>query len=403
MGVLRTLMVTRRYWPQVGDDAACRLAMLVDGLRRRGAHPHVVAARYAASWPKELSVCESPLSRPAPAPRSDWSMLRYARGLSNWLLEQAPAFDLLYADAMRDEGAIVVDAARRVGIPAVLRFSGIGAFSDAAWWTRSRAARRCQNTCLKADAIIAVRASAEQALLAAGVPRSRIHRIDNGFLPGPVRDETARLAARKALSSINSDLHVPPDGMVLMSTNRMVEQGGLLDLVKTLPALLERHPALRVWLLNDGDQRDQLYDYLRECGVRSLVSMPGSFTSFHELLLASDLYVLPQPTDGMEYYFPRVVGAGIPAAIADTVETRRLLGESFSDMTAFAAGSTNGLRSAIESILEDYPQALKRARQARQTVLQHSFTESVEQHLRLFCRLTGKSVMENSSTTELMP
>lgn len=403
MGVLRTLMVTRRYWPHVGDDAACRLATLAEGLRRRGAQPHIVAARYAASWPKDLSVRETPVHRPAPAPRSEWSLPRYQRALTNWLREQASAFDLLYADAMREEGAMVVDVARRAGIPAVLRYSGVGAFSDDAWWAASRQAKRCMATCLKADAVIATRASAEQTLLGAGVSRSRIHRIDNGFVPGPVSDPAARSAARKALANVNSDLFVPVDGKVLLTTNRMVAEGGLWDLVKVLPELLEQHPQLRVWLVNDGELRDDFFEFLRGSGVRSLVSMPGSFGAFDELLLASDLYVLPQDTDGLDYYFPRVVGAGIPAAVVDTVETRRLLAESFSQVVSFPPDSPAAIRSAIETILGDYTQCQKTARQIRQTVLQHSFGDSVDQHLRLFCRLTGKTLTGNSITAEPLP
>ncbi|QEG41367.1 Glycosyl transferases group 1 [Roseimaritima ulvae] len=393
-------MVTRRYWPQMGDDAACRLATLAAGLRRRGARPHIVAARYAASWPKDLSVRETPVHRPAPAPRSEWSMPRYTRALTNWLREQAPAFDLLYADAMREEGAMVVEVARRAGVPSVLRYAGVGDCSDDAWWATSRAAKRCMGVCLKADAVIATRASAEQTLLSAGLSRSRIHRIDDGFVPGPPNDPAARAAARKALANVNSDLFVPVDGKVLLTTNRMVAEGGLGDLVKVLPELLERHPQLRVWLTNDGELRDDFFEYLRGCGVRSLVSMPGSFGAVDELLLASDLYVLPRDTDGLEYYFPRIVGAGIPAAVVDTVETRRLLAESFSQAVSFPPDHPAAIRDALETLLSDYPQSQKTARHIRQTALQHSFGESVEQHLRLFCRLTGKTLTGNSMTAE---
>jgi len=387
----------------MGDDAASRLSALVDGLQRSGIRPSIVAARYAASWPKELTVREIPIYRPAPAPRSDWSMVRYARSLTNWLREQAPAYDLLYADAMREEAAIVIDAAKRAGIPSVVRYSGIGKFSDAAWWQSSRSAKRCKSVCLKADAIIAVRASAEQELLSAGVPRQRIHRIDNGFLPGPAREESTRLAARSALSHVNSDLFVPVDGKVLLTTNRMTDQGGLQSLVNALPAVFDRHPTLRVWLVGDGNQREDLYDYLRSHGVHSLVSMPGSFTSFEELLLAADYYALPQSTDGMEYYLPRVLGAGLPAVVADTVETRRLLGDSFADVIPFAAESPQSIGRAVDAMLADDASAQEAARRVRQAVLQVSFGNTVAQHLRLFCQLSGKNVTGNPTTAELLP
>ncbi|WP_153555543.1 glycosyltransferase family 4 protein [Roseimaritima sediminicola] len=403
MGVLRTLLVTRRFWPHVGDDAACRLAALAEGFRRSGAHPHIVAARYAASWPKALVVRETQLSRPAPAPRSDWSMSRYTRALSNWLRDQAAGYDLIYADAMREEGAVAVETARRVGVASVVRYGGVGRRSDHAWSLGSRNARRWFSICLKADRIIATRASAEQRLLAAGVGQDRIVRIDNGFLPTAPPDNAHRQAARRVLSQVNSDLFVPVDGQVLLSTNQMLPGTGLDALARALPPLLERHPKLRVWLVGDGQLREELYDYLRGMGVRSQVAMPGCFASLDEVLAAADAYVLPGDEDGLEYYFPRVLGAGVPAAVVDTVETRRLLGEDFASLPSFAAEDHPAMLGALERLLATPQQTLAQARLVRQRVLQHSFQHSVEKHLRLFCQLTGKTLAGTPKTAEPLP
>ncbi|QDS92238.1 hypothetical protein FF011L_09750 [Roseimaritima multifibrata] len=403
MSVLRILMVTRRFWPLVGDDATQRLAMLASGLRKYHVQAEVVAARYAASWPRALSVNETPLHRPAPAPRSEWSMARYTRALTNWLKANAGGYDALYADSMREEGAVVVEVAKRLGIPSILRYHGTEIGSDAAWWGGSRSNRKCATHCLKADHLIAGRASAEQALIAAGAQPNRIQRIQQGYQAAEPRTPEARKSARHALSAINSDLFVPLDAQVLLVTNRMNAEGGLRHLVDTLPSLLDRFPRLRVWLLNDGPDRMALYGALRGTGVQNLISMPGSFSSFAEPLLAADAYVLPSASDGLDFYLPSVLSAGVPAAVVDSLETRRMLGTSFSDCQSFAANDTGSLLNAITATLEPYDISQEKARRIRQVMLQSPYDQMVEQHVRLFERLTGKHPTPNPSTAELTP
>lgn len=386
----RVLMVTRRYWPHVADDAACRLASLADGLRRHGVHSEIVAARFAASWPTELTHRESRIHRPAPAPKGDWSMARYQRGLSNALRRMSSAFDVLYADAMREEGSVVVDAARRAGLPSMVRFAGVGEQSDAVWWQTGRAARRCRSICLAADVLLATRASAEQALVAAGADRDRICRIDDGFPATPSVDPASRQAAVTALSDINSDLHIPQGTRVVLCSNRLSKDSGAALLVEALPQLLQRMPETRVWMVGDGPWRARLYDRIHQQGFSSRVAMPGSFSSLDEAFTAADVYVHPHVADGMEYHLPLAVASGLPVVTCNAPETRRLLGEAMDQVTSFAPGDPSALAESIEQALTNLPDRIVAARQLRQTLLTtRQFSAAIESHAKLFRKLAA--------------
>ncbi|MEX0824888.1 MAG: glycosyltransferase family 4 protein [Pirellulaceae bacterium] len=388
----RVLMVTRRYWPHVADDAGCRLASLAGGLRRYGIHSEVIAARFAASWPTELTYRESWIHRPAPAPKGDWSMARYQRGLSNALNRMAASFDVLYADSMREEGAAVVEAARRVGRPSVVRFSGVAEQSDAVWWQTGRSGRRCRSACLSADILLATRGSAEQALVAAGADRKRICRIDDGFPAAPLRDTASWQAAVTALSDINADLHIPERTRVVLCTNRLTQDSGAAILVEALPTLLQRVPDTQVWMIGDGPWRSRLYDRVRQQGFSSRVAMPGSFSSLDELLTAADLFVHPHVADGMEYHLPRALGAGLPVVVSSAPETKRMLGDAMESVTTFSPGDPAALAASVEHALTRLPAQVDIARQLRQTLLAtRPLSSAIESHAKLFQRLTAES------------
>lgn len=384
------LMVTRRFWPHT-DDAVGRLTQLADGLRRGGACPTILAARYAASWPTALDYREIPTFRPVAAPRGDWSGALYQRGLARWLRQHAGEYDILYADAMREEGAAIVDAALRAEIPTVVRCGGTGQASDAQWANSSRAARRCFNLSLRADLLIAPTAAAARALISCGAPPERVHRIDDGVPPGPRRDAASIAAARVSLASANGDLHVPRGGRVVMCTTRMDASSGVMLVAEAIVPLCERWPELRVWFLGDGPQREMLHGFLQSHSIRNMTAMPGCFGHIDELLRAADAVVVPSDADGFEHRLPAAIGTGLPAVVVDTPETRSLLGAAAKNVALFADGDVEGLRSALLAWIEDPQEAVRRAATARH-YLRRLFPRehSVSAHLLWFRRLAHR-------------
>lgn len=391
------LMVTRRFWPHT-DDAVGRLTQLADGLRRGGVSPTVVAARYAASWPTALDYREIPTFRPVAAPRGDWSSALYQRGLARWLRQHADQYDVLYADAMREEGAAIVEAAMRAGIPSVVRCGGTGSASDAHWANSSRAARRCFNLALRADVVIAPTAAAGRALLSCGAAVDRVHRIDDGVPSGPRRDTASIASARACLAFANGDLHVPQGGRVVMCTARMEAAAGVMLLAEAIIPLCQRWPELRVWFIGDGPQRETLHSFLQDHAIRGMTALPGCFGHIDELLRAADLVVVPSDTEGLEHRLPAAIGAELPAVVADTPETRSLLGAAVKNFVTFTQGDAADLRRALTDAIEEDPSAAARRAAAARHALRRQCPreQSVAAHLQWFHRLA-----RNSQPTDL--
>lgn len=381
------LMVTRRFWPHT-DDATGRLAVLAEGLRRSGARPALMAPRYSAAWPSALVYREIPVHRPVAAPRGDWSSALYQRGLARWLREHVSEYDAVYADNMRDEGAAVVDAAIRGGIPSIVRCSGTGENSDAQWASGSRSARRLFNQCLRGGGLIAPTALAARALIACGAPPAKVHRIDDGVPAGPRRDEPLVAAARACLALANSDLRVPKGGRVVLCPASLDTASGVLQLAEAIVPLCERWPDLRVWFIGDGPSRERLHGFLREHGIREATALPGCFGHVEELLRAADIMVLPSDSDSLEQRLPAALGAGVPTIVPDTPETRSLLGPAAQDVATFVPGNMLDLRRVLRASIEDYSQMQQRAADARGTLRQLNPRErSIAAHFELITQM----------------
>lgn len=388
----QVLIVTRRYWPHC-DDASSRLAALVAGLRRQGCFPTVLTPRYQSSWPTEICHREIPVLRPLAAPRGEWSMGRFVRNLGKWLREHLPRFDIVYCDLMREEGAVVVEAARQAGVPSVVRCGTLLGSSDIVWQASMRARHNTFVRSFAADAVIAPRASCQQALLVAGAKAASIVRIADGIGDPIRRTPATRKAARETLSALNHDLMVPIDGRVILSMNRLAAEGGVATLAKAVAPLLEQRPNDRLWMVGDGPWRDKIYSELKHNGIGRSAFLPGNFDHVEELMQAADMFVLPSATSGAESFWPSAIAAALPAAVVDCADTRAFAMAAFPDLFSFPSDSVPQIGRTIQGILDHLETATEAAERLRnQLTTASSFSETLRRHVQLFERLAGTSI-----------
>lgn len=400
----RVLLIARHYWPHGSVDSACFAYQMAGALKRDGVEIEVLTPRYASSWPDRLWVGEIPVHRPAAAPRSDWSIGRYTRHLTNWLRQHGKPFDVLWVDGIRDEATAAVEAARTLGCATVLRCAGWGLNDDTQWWQTNRTAGRCAAFGKLADAVVAKSAQSARSLLASGFSPNQVVRIDQGIAAGSAVTAALRHRARKSLAAANGDLFAEDDAPVILCTSPMTRQSGIHVLVEAARTLVMRQPNLRIWFIGDGPYRDWIYQQLRGDGVRASIAMPGSFCDSDDLFLAADLYLQPDE-EGLDYFLPAAVRAGLPIVAVDNASTRTVLtgtarqgpqfeGHDVGQWIHWISGATPKLaRQGLCQVLDDLPAARKDAAQLRRFLLrQQPLSATVAAYHDLFSRvIRGRS------------
>jgi glycosyltransferase involved in cell wall biosynthesis len=389
---------------------------LAGGIQRRGLHVEVLTPRYASSWPETISVREVTVHRAVAAPRSDWSMGKYVRGLTAWLNQHAESFDVLIADSIREEALAAVEVARARNIRTIVACQGWSKFSDVDWWETSRAARRCAAAGRRADVTIAHAACCERALVVQGFDPAKIERIHPGFPVLPTPTPQRRQDARRALAAANADLRVEADTPVLLCNARMTRDGGINLLVRAAHSLLLRYPNLRLWFTGDGPYRDWIYQHLRSEGIRASIAMPGSFSDSVDLFLAANLY-LQTDEDGLDYFLPAAISTELPVVAVDDASIRAVIDEGgfgsmirndstpepelltnppavrASDSITWCETATpKGIRVGVSKVLDALPSARRRAEQLRRLLLRsRPQSQTTEAYVRLIQRLSPAS------------
>ncbi len=224
-----------------------------------------------------------------------------------YLGERAAVRDLcarLRPDVVHTHGyrADVVDAgvARRLGIPVVTTVHG---FTGGGW--KNRLYERLQQRAFRRfDAVVTVSRAQIDRLVAARVPRERLHLIPNASTTRvPFLD---RGAARRALG-------VAPEGRHIGWVGRLSGEKGP-DLM--LAALARVHDlTCRLSVIGEGPLRQGLEREAARIGAAGRIAWHGEIPGAARLLRAFDVVVLSSRTEGTPAVLLEAMAAGIPVVV----------------------------------------------------------------------------------------
>jgi glycosyltransferase involved in cell wall biosynthesis len=386
MKALRILLVTRRFWPLVGDseDAIADLAV---GLRRHGADPTVLTVRWGADWPTTSNFEGTPVHRLPLRPGRAWWELLYMLTLTRWLRRHRREFDVVVAARLRQEAWSSLWAFRRSPIPVVLRAET----DDYAWHDQSPLGIRCRSRCGHAAAIVVRDQATRRASLAAGYRPGLLHEIPDGIPPPAAGNGALRTDTRMALAAVNQDLSTAVDAPVAVYVGRLQRRAGLSCLVQAWEQVVRHWPTAKLWLIGDGPYRDKLYRLIRDRDLRHCVLMPGTFESPEAVLQAANLLVQPGPALGLPRILLSAAAAGLPivAGGVGDINQHPILSQAATlvdrdDVQSWARTLIQCLQSLPDQVLLDT--------QRREVLRKHTMSRMIQQHLHLFRQLVAERV-----------
>lgn len=380
---MRLVLLTRRFWPLVGG-AESFLARLAEEWQTTGHEVTVLTARWQTDWPaeqKHRGVRVVRLSQP----RARWiGTLRYMQEVARWLRRNRGAFDLVYASMLKHGAYAAIGAARRGKFPVVLRAEGAGLTGDVHWQLDARCGYRIRRQTNRADALVAPSPAIEQELIAAGFPRDRIHQIVNGVPLPPDRTIDAQRESRRRLAQIDAGLAAEETTPVCAYTGRFHPGKGLLELIEAWRSVANRRPDARLWLIGEGDQREELEAKVAELRLSGKVILAGPLDDVTDVLTAADLFAFPSHVEGLSLSLLEAMAAELPVVASD-IPGNRLVVSHEQNGLLFEKGNAAELGTAIHRLLDDLKYARRLAGAARETVgVKYALDLVAEQHLDLF-------------------
>ena len=98
--------------------------------------------------------------------------------------------------------------------------------------------------------------------------------------------------------SVRSELGLPENTQILLTTGRLSKQKGYFELVEALPKILARHTDVRFLWAGTGEEELRLKQHVEKAGMRNYVTFLGYRSDVSRLLVASDLFIFPTLAEG---------------------------------------------------------------------------------------------------------
>lgn len=405
----RPALLISSYHPIVGGGES-HARLLCAEWRRQGAAPVVVTRRRAPETPAFEMLDGSPVHRVPPAGLPRLGKYLMIPGALRRLLALRGQIDLIYVCGLRVLGLAGLHAARRLGVPCVLRAESRGEFSGEFIWTRpdgrlfpvARALWRgpvaWRNRRLRqADAFLAISADIAGEFRAGGVPEAKLTRIPNGldtdrFAPG---DPAARPALRARLG-------LPVDAPLLAYSGKLNRGKGLERLLRVWAALAPAHPAARLVLVGGGGGQAlsceaDLRAQARRDGLADSVIFTGYRADVPDWLRAADGFVFPSENEAFGLSVAEALACGLPVVASRTGGIPDVVRDGLTGRLV-AVTDDAAWRAALTELLDDPAGARARwgATARADVVARFGIAAVARRHLELFRRLRAGGAAETA-------
>lgn len=117
------------------------------------------------------------------------------------------------------------------------------------------------------------------------------------------------------------------DDKVLISVGRLGEEKNWPTLLKAAQKAHQKHPDLRVVIIGDGQDKDELQNLVAELGITERVEFTGQlpFTEVAAYLKAADIFGFASVTETQGLVTMEALAAGLPVTAVDASGTRDIV------------------------------------------------------------------------------
>jgi glycosyltransferase involved in cell wall biosynthesis/folate-dependent phosphoribosylglycinamide formyltransferase PurN len=376
---LRVLILTETFRPEIGGGER-QAAVLGQGLLARGHQVLLLTRRSRPGLPTDEQIDGLRVVRVGPTGRSrlsKWVLLL----TTPWALRSLRGqYDCVLVSGYRILALPALAAARRAGVPVVLKADSLGEFSGAYFraglaslglspdFGIVRRALAWRNRALgDADAFVAIATEIHAELVAHGIPPEHIRRIPNGVDAQRFRPATAeeRVALRGKLGL--------PAGPIVVYTGRLVSYKGLRTLLDAWRMLATERTTGTLVLVGEGsgdmhDCETDLRATVARHRLESQVRFAGAVHNVEDYLRAADIFAFPTEQEAFGLSLVEAMACGLPAVttrvggLADYVQN----GENASVVPLRDA---QALANAIRHLLDSPALAARLGAAARATAV----------------------------------
>lgn len=179
------------------------------------------------------------------------------------------------------------------------------------------------------------------------------------------------------------------DELAIGMAAQMIERKGHKDLFAALPAVLERHPRIRVLLFGQGPLRESLEREVRRRHLEGVVSFEGFRRDLPAVLPCLDLMVHPARMEGLGVALLQAAACGLPIVAGRAGGIPEIVRDGQNGYLV-EPGDVAGLTQSLMRLCGDAGQRRRFGDEGRRIALQDfSIDAMVEGNLRVYRELAA--------------
>ena len=193
-----------------------------------------------------------------------------------------------------------------------------------------------------------------------GVKKEKLVYIQNGV---DLSEVDAQRRSENALKNVDGEKRV---GFV----GQMISRKNIFDILDIFDSLAAKHKDIRLILVGDGEQRNELERYAKKLDGHSRISFLGFRDDRLELLQSFDLFVMTSTLEGIPRCLMEACAMGVPVAAYNIPGIDQLIAHDKTGLLA-PPGDKATLAQYWEKLLFDSQTAARLASNAREYVHAH--------------------------------
>jgi glycosyltransferase involved in cell wall biosynthesis len=172
---------------------------------------------------------------------------------------------------------------------------------------------------------------------------------------------------------------------------QMISRKNIFDILDIFDGLCQKHDNLKLILLGDGEQRQELEQYCQKLTYKDKVEFLGFRDDRLELLQSFDLFVMTSSLEGIPRCLMEATAMGVPVAAYDIAGIDQLIEHEKSGLLA-NLGDKETLSSYWEKLLFEPEYAEEMTNNARDFVNKHYAAKRMaDEYTELFTSMTQTS------------
>jgi glycosyltransferase involved in cell wall biosynthesis len=316
---LRVVMLINLFMPEVFAGGEQQCLRLSSALLEHGVEPVILTSRSqrdTAAFDIMDGVAVHRLWSPAEPQKGGRHLgasLTWMWKVGRWIEDHRDGIDLIHCHHAKLNAWIGVRAARRIGVPSIVKLGSAGPNFDFLSLEKKRflygrlAAQEIRDT---ASAFVGTSAQMMDDLRGYGIEDGRLHHIPNGVRLPSRGSDTRRAEIRRGLG-------LRAEERLVVLVGRMERQKNTATLLNAFARVVEQGTRARLLVLGDGSLLTAHQELAASLGLEDRVQFAGRVDSVGDYLDAADVFVLPALAEGMSNALLEAMAHGVPQVVSD--------------------------------------------------------------------------------------